>query len=117
MTTTETRLPVITVYHVGVGGPIDRFEVECPRHGRQMYPPDSRPLALDFAEAHVRCGLVRPPAPPQKSRRTPLVHVVHRPAAAPSADEGRSAPSHMGVTLGFAPPPRRDWRSPGAVRL
>jgi hypothetical protein len=104
-----------------IGG--GKVRVTCPRHGEWVFPHPSTEAGA-FARDHADCEavdplLLRQPGVRSKSRRAPLVHLIQQRATAPAADDdgGRSAPSHMGATLGFAPPARRDWRSPGPVRL
>jgi len=104
-----------------------RVELTCPVHGEWNFPPSAEVSIEAFEQDHADCWdpacptaaeLEQPRrAVPPKSRRTPLQLVQLTPGPKSNEPDGHAAPGHLGATLGFAPAARRDWRSPGAVRL
>lgn len=95
----------------------DGDRATCPVHGTWTFQPGSQDLAA-FENDHRDCVQSEPVRRVQpKSRLSPLILSAPLPGPTSNNTDDRSAPGHLGATLGFAPAPRREWRSPGAVRL
>lgn len=111
----------VTPVYGGKWAALQQHNATCPRHGTWVFPPESVELP-EFVVGHAECVPV--PAELQrrrrhrKSRRSPLLlHVVPAPGPTSNDTAGRTAPGHLGATLGFAPPATRARRHPGTVQL